>query len=71
MRITISTELCAVLIEFADRIGIETDNLLKTVHLNKKLLNDTFNRIEIEKFQYLWGEIIESGSGTCIFNLIT
>lgn len=62
MEIRVSTELCAVLIGFANSIGIETNSLLRKVQLNSELLKDTFDRLELDKFRYLWEEIIEKSN---------
>lgn len=59
MEVRVSTELCAVLVGFANSIGIETDDLLEKVQLNNEHLKDPFNRLELDKFRFLWEEIIE------------
>lgn len=62
MNITVSTEICALLIGFANSIGIKTNNLLEKVELNTEILKDTFERLEIEKFRFLWEMIIEQSN---------
>jgi AraC-like DNA-binding protein len=56
---TVSNELCAVLLRYANSCGIETDDLIEKANLDTALFDETFERTDIEKFKFLWNNIIK------------
>jgi AraC-like DNA-binding protein len=62
MKITASTELCTMLIRYASKIGIDTKAILKKAEIKNSILNNSYERIEIEKFGILWNEILHKSN---------
>ncbi len=58
MRTTISAELVTMLIRYASKIGINTENILKQAGIKSSNLSNLYERIELEKFGVLWNEVL-------------
>ncbi|MFC2104377.1 AraC family transcriptional regulator [Bacteroidota bacterium] len=62
MKNTVSTELCAMLISYTSKIGVDIEDILKGAGIKSSLLRNSYERIDIVKFSFLWNEILQKSN---------
>lgn len=58
MRTTVSIDLVTMLIGYASKIGVDAENILNRAELKSSNLSNSYERIELEKFGFLWNEVL-------------
>lgn len=62
MNNTVSTELCAMLIGYASKIGIDSNDILNSVGIKKPVLSDSYERIALKKYGLLWKQFLHKSN---------
>ena len=62
MNNTVSTELCTMLLRYASKIGIDSEDILNRADIKSSVLSNSYKRIALDKFGFLWNEILQKSN---------